>query len=140
MTQNNVINIQLEESYQEFQLGTELFRVSLGDEMRRKWIEVDEKYKKKLEKLNKYNIDNTDEMSSEEYFTLEEDVKEALTEAYAILLDDEKAFDKCYAQCKDILKMYQVYNQVAEIIVGSVEKQQNEIQKKYKAKMTKKAK
>ncbi|HEM2232782.1 TPA: phage tail assembly chaperone, partial [Listeria monocytogenes] len=54
MTQNNVINIQLEESYQEFQLGTELFRVGLGDEMRRKWIEADEKYKKKLEKLNKY--------------------------------------------------------------------------------------
>ncbi|WP_176715290.1 phage tail assembly chaperone, partial [Listeria monocytogenes] len=25
MAQNNVINIQLEESYQEFQLGTELF-------------------------------------------------------------------------------------------------------------------
>ncbi|MBO9038075.1 phage tail assembly chaperone, partial [Listeria monocytogenes] len=49
MTQNNVINIQLEESYQEFQLGTELFRVGLGDEMRHKWIEADEKYKKKLE-------------------------------------------------------------------------------------------
>ncbi|EDO0429330.1 phage tail assembly chaperone, partial [Listeria monocytogenes] len=42
--------------------------------------------------------------------------------------------------CKDILKMYQVYDQVAESIVGSVEKQQNEIQKKYQAKMTKKAK
>ncbi|PMQ66329.1 phage tail assembly chaperone, partial [Listeria monocytogenes] len=96
MAQNNVINIQLEESYQEFQLGTELFRVGLGDEMRRKWIEADEKYKKKLEKLNKYNIDNTDEMSSEDYFALEEDVKEALTEAYAVLLDDEEAFSKCY--------------------------------------------
>ncbi|EPE1642160.1 phage tail assembly chaperone, partial [Listeria monocytogenes] len=32
------------------------------------------------------------------------------------------------------------YDQVAESIVGSVEKQQSEIQKKYKAKMTKKAK
>lgn len=79
-------------------------------------------------------------MSSEDYFALEEDVKEALTEAYTILLDDEKAFDKCYAQCKDILKMYQVYDQVAESIVGSVEKQQSDIQKKYQAKMTKKAK
>ncbi|EAE9121637.1 TPA: phage tail assembly chaperone [Listeria innocua] len=140
MAQNNVINIQLEESYQEFQLGTELFKVGLGDEMRRKWIEADEKYKKKLEKLNKYNIDNTDEMSSEDYFALEEDVKEALTEAYAVLLDDEEAFAKCYKQCKDILKMYQVYDQVAESIVGSVEKQQSDIQKKYQAKMTKKAK
>lgn len=74
----------------------ELFRVGLGDEMCCKWIEVDEKYKKKLEKLNKYNIDNIDEMSLEEYFILEEDVKEVLIEVYVILLDDEKVFDKCY--------------------------------------------
>ncbi|EFR92309.1 protein gp14, partial [Listeria innocua FSL S4-378] len=86
MTQNNVIHIELEKSYQEFQLGKELFKVSLGDEMRRRWIEADEKYKKKLEKLNKYN--NDEEMSSDEYLALEKEVKEALTLAYAILLND----------------------------------------------------
>ncbi|HAC1304405.1 TPA_asm: hypothetical protein GJJ46_08130 [Listeria monocytogenes] len=140
MAQNNVINIQLEESYQEFKIGTEIFKVGLGDEMRRKWIEADEGYKQKLDKLNKYNIDKAEDLTAEEYFNLEKDVKKALAEAYSILLNDEEAFDKCYSQCKDILKMYQVYDQVAESIVGSVEKQQSDIQKKYQAKMTKKAK
>ncbi|EDN9715641.1 hypothetical protein GJB75_10050 [Listeria monocytogenes] len=138
MTQNNVIHIELEKSYQEFKLGKELFKVSLGDEMRRKWIEADEKYKKKLEKLNKYN--NDEEMSSDEYLVLEKEVKEALTLAYSILLNDEEAYQKCYVQCEDMIKMYTTYEQVVAALVGTMEKQQNEIQKKYKAKMTKKAK
>ncbi|EKB1807900.1 phage tail assembly chaperone [Listeria monocytogenes] len=138
MTQNNVIHIELEKSYQEFKLGKELFKVGLGDEMRRKWIEADEKYKKKLEKLNKYN--NDEEMSSDEYLVLEKEVKEALTLAYAILLNDEEAYQKCYVQCEDMIKMYTTYEQVVAALVGTMEKQQNEIQKKYKAKMTKKAK
>ncbi|EAC7082202.1 phage tail assembly chaperone [Listeria innocua] len=138
MTQNNVIHIELEKSYQEFKLGKELFKVSLGDEMRRKWIEADEKYKKKLEKLNKYN--NDEEMSSDEYLVLEKEVKEALTLAYTILLNDEEAYQKCYVQCEDMIKMYTTYEQVVAALVGTMEKQQNEIQKKYKAKMTKKAK
>ncbi|EAF6263843.1 hypothetical protein AS045_02365 [Listeria monocytogenes] len=138
MTQNNVIHIELEKSYQEFKLGKELFKVSLGDEMRRKWIEADEKYKKKLEKLNKYN--NDEEMSSDEYLVLEKEVKEALALAYTILLNDEEAYQKCYVQCEDMIKMYTTYEQVVAALVGTMEKQQNEIQKKYKAKMTKKAK
>ncbi|EAC6449936.1 hypothetical protein WO83_13715 [Listeria monocytogenes] len=138
MAQNNVIHIELEKSYQEFQLGKEMFKVFLGDEMRRNWIEADEMYKKKLEKLNKYNID--EEMSSDDYYAVEEEVAEALTLAYALLLNDEKAYQKCYVQCEDMIKMYTTYDQVVDVLVGSVEKQQNEIQKKYKAKMTKKAK
>ncbi|EOU3548701.1 phage tail assembly chaperone [Listeria monocytogenes] len=138
MAQNNVIHIELEKSYQEFQLGKEMFKVFLGDEMRRNWIEADEMYKKKLEKLNKYNID--EEMSSDDYYAVEEEVAEALTLAYALLLNDEKAYQKCYVQCEDMIKMYTTYDQVVDVLVGSVEKQQNEIQKNYKAKMTKKAK
>lgn len=97
MTQNNVINIQLEESYQEFKLGTELFRVSLSDEMRREWIEADEKYKEKLDKLDKYNLDELDEMTINDYDVLMDNVREALKHAFNILLCDDTAFDKCYA-------------------------------------------
>ncbi|MCD2247785.1 phage tail assembly chaperone [Listeria marthii] len=140
MTQNNVINIQLEESYQEFKLGTELFKVSLGDEMRRKWIEADENYKKKLDKLDKYNLDEPGEMTLTDYDSLMIDVQDALKQAFDILLCDDTAFDKCYAICKDMIRMSTLYNQVSDALVGTIEVQQNEIQKKYKAKMTKKAK
>ncbi|MCD2223193.1 phage tail assembly chaperone [Listeria cossartiae] len=140
MTQNNVINIQLEESYQEFKLGTELFKVSLGDEMRRKWIEADENYKKKLDKLDKYNLDEPGEMTLNDYDSLMIDVQDALKQAFDILLCDDTAFDKCYAICKDMIRMSTLYNQVSDALVGTIEVQQNEIQKKYKAKMTKKAK
>lgn len=137
MTQNNVINIQLEESYQEFKLGTELFRVSLSDEMRREWIEADEKYKEKLDKLDKYNLDELGEMTINDYDVLMDNVREALKHAFNILLCDDTAFDKCYAICKDVMRMLTLYNQVVDAVVGTMEVQQNEIQKKYKAKMTK---
>ncbi|WP_227665574.1 phage tail assembly chaperone [Listeria monocytogenes] len=42
--------------------------------------------------------------------------------------------------CKDVMRMLTLYNQVVDAVVGTMEVQQNEIQKKYKAKMTKKAK
>ncbi|MBM5707670.1 phage tail assembly chaperone [Listeria ivanovii] len=140
MAQNNIVKIDLEETYQELQLGKELYKVSLGDETRRRWIEVDEIYKEKVSKLDKHNNDDIDEMSKEDYIALEEEVKEVLKEAYAILLDDEEAFSKLYSQCKDILRMYSLYDQITEVFVRRMTEQQNEIQKKYKAKMTKKAK
>lgn len=133
---NNVINIQLEESYQDFVIGGEEFRVGLGDENRNKWIEADEKYKETAAKLGEYKAEELEKMSAAEYTEMEAESKEALKVAFDIMLGDG-SFDKLYAKCKDSLKMVQVYNLVADGIIAAIGKQQTDLQKKYKDKMTK---
>lgn len=133
---NNVINIQLEESYQDFVIGGEEFRVGLGDESRNKWIEADEKYKETIAKLDKHKEEELEKMSAAEYTEMEKTSKEALKVAFDIMLGDG-SFDRLYAKCKDSLKMVQVYNLVADGIIAAIGKQQTDLQKKYQDKMTK---
>lgn len=133
---NNVINIQLEESYQDFVIGGEKFRVGLGDENRKKWIEADEKFREKVDSLDKFSPSDIDAMSYEEYQKMEEESKSALVYACDLLLG-EGAFDKLYAICKDTLKITEVYYQVANELVGAMGKEQDELMKKFNSKMTK---
>lgn len=133
---SNVINIQLEESYQDFVIGGEEFRVGLGEDNRSKWIKAKDEYEKKASELDKYTEEEIEEMSAEEFFKAEESTKEALVYACDAFLGDG-AFERLYSICKDKNKIAAVFFQVANELVGAMDNEQDELMKKFNSKMTK---
>lgn len=113
----NVIKIDLEESYLDFDLAGKVFNVPLGDEARLKMITAGDEYEKAVKKLGDIERSDPENMTSEEYIQLTKKLSESIKIAIDITLGDG-AYDYIYSKTKDDLRVIRVYYIVQDEITA----------------------
>lgn len=108
----NVIHIDLEESYLDFNLDGTVFKVPLGDEARLEMVKAGEEYQAAADELEKIKIDDPENMTTDQYIALSEKTTELLRIAINKTLTDEKAYDYIYNKTKDSIRVAKVYYMV----------------------------
>ncbi|EUJ51795.1 phage tail assembly chaperone [Paenilisteria rocourtiae] len=108
----NVIHIDLEESYLDFNIAGKVFKVPLGDDARLEIIKAGDEYQEAVDKLEEIEIQDPENITTDEYIRLLERSEELLKYALNKSLNSEKAYDYIYENTKDILRVVRVYRMV----------------------------
>ncbi|MBC1982773.1 phage tail assembly chaperone [Listeria booriae] len=136
----NVIKIDLEESYLDFDLAGKVFNVPLGDEARLKMITAAEEYEQALKKLEDVEVPESDEMTTKEYIALTDRAAELMKVAVDITLG-EGAYDYIYSKTKDNIRVVKIFYMVHHEINAYLEQNgslESDYESQYLKKVTKK--